>query len=106
MSLMRTSAEIVQDVRVKRCYSFCYDTKPKSTAETNKDKTYLLPDRIIITVSAKRFPLRSSNEPANFCDKEACGIHDTSFQTIMKCDVGIRKESEGIDDVDFIHDEE
>ena len=26
-------------------------------------------------------------------DKEACGIHDTSFQNIMKCGVNIRKES-------------
>ena len=93
MSLMRMSAEIVQDVREKRCYSFCYDTELTSNAETDKDKTYLLPDRIIITVSAERFHCAEVLYQPIFVDKEACGIHDTSFQTIMKCDVDIRKES-------------
>ena len=48
---MRKSAEreIVQDVKGKRFYlDSDYDTKLASTAETDKDKTYLLPDRILI----------------------------------------------------------
>ena len=58
MSMMRKSAEreTVQDV-MEKTLLLClyYDTKLTSTAETDMDKTCLLPDRIIITVNAERF---------------------------------------------------
>ena len=55
---MRKSAErkIVQDVtRDTLLPCLDHDTKLTSTAETDNHKTYLLPDRIIITVSVVRF---------------------------------------------------
>jgi len=51
----------------------------------DKEKTYELPDGSIITVGSERF------QPS-FVGKEAGGIHDTTFQSIMKCDVDIRKD--------------
>ena len=65
----------------------CYDTKLTSTAERDKDKTFLLPDRNTITVSAERFRCVEVLYQPSFIGKEACGIHDTSFHDIMKCDV-------------------
>ena len=55
---MKKSAEgkFVQDVKEKLCYvAFDYDTKLTSTAETDKDKTYLFPHGSVITVGAERF---------------------------------------------------
>merc|ERR1712012_699483 len=55
-------------------------------------KTYELPDGNIITVGAERFRCAEVLFQPSFIGKEASGIHDTSFQSIMKCDVDIRKD--------------
>ena len=73
---MRKCTEIVQDVREKRCY-FAFVTT--STAETNKDKTFLLPDRIIFTVNAERFRCVEVLYQSSFIGKELCEIHDNFF---------------------------
>ena len=43
----------------------------------------------IITACAKRVQCADPN----FIDKKACGIHDTSFQSYMKCDVYTCKDN-------------
>ena len=58
---------IARAVKEKLCYiGVDYDTKPKSTAETDKEKTYEPPDGNFIIVGAKRFLLRESVVPAKF----------------------------------------
>ena len=58
--------EIPRDVKEKLCYiGVDYDTKLKSTAETDKEKTCELPDRNFITVGAERFR-RERVFPAEF----------------------------------------
>ena len=48
--------EIARDVAVEPCYiGTAHDTELKSTAETDKEKTFELPDRNIIVVGAKRY---------------------------------------------------
>merc|ERR1711916_370343 len=83
-----------RDVKEKLCYiALDYDTELKSTAESSdKEKTYELPDGNIITVGAERFRCAEVLFQPSFIGKEASGIHDTSFQSIMKCDVDIRKD--------------
>merc|ERR1712136_229913 len=86
--------EVGRDVIEKLCFlSFDYDTELKSTAESSdKNQTYELPDRnIIISLGAKRFRC-TSVLPASFIGIQAREIHDTSFQSNMKCYVNIRKE--------------
>ena len=69
-----------------------YDTELKSIAKFDKKKTYVLPDRNIISVSAGRFHCAEILYQPGFIDQEAYGIHDTSFQNVMKCDVDTRKD--------------
>ena len=50
----------------KLCYiGLDYDTQLKSTAEVDKDKTYVFPDRNIITVGAKRFHCADQISPVH-----------------------------------------
>jgi len=58
----------------------------------DKEKTYELPDGNIITVGSERFRCPEVLFQPSFVGKEASGIHDTTFQSIMKCDVDIRKD--------------
>ena len=71
--ILRVVKEILCDTRLD------YDTELKSTAEFDKDKTYLLPDRIIVTVFAERFLLRESV------------VAESTTLLSMKCGVDIRK---------------
>ena len=82
-SFTTTAQRVIgRDVKEKLCYmSFDYDTELKSTAESSdKNQTYELPDRNLISVGAGRFR------------RVEALFHDTSFQYIKKCDVATRKE--------------
>ena len=81
--------EIVRDVQEKPCYfGLDYDTELKSTADTDQEKTFELPDGNIIISGAQRFHCVRVFFLPSFTSKEANGVHDTSF---MKCDGDIRK---------------
>merc|ERR1711976_873561 len=70
-----------------------FDTEMKAATETSdKEKTYELPDGNIITVGSERFRCPEVLFQPSFVGKEASGIHDTTFQSVMKCDVDIRKD--------------
>nr|GFB42448.1 actin/actin-like conserved site-containing protein [Tanacetum cinerariifolium] len=56
------------------------------------DKSYELPDGQVITIGAERFRCPEVLFQPSMIEMEAAGIHETTYNSIMKCDVDIRKD--------------
>ncbi|KAK8958738.1 Actin-97 [Platanthera guangdongensis] len=89
--------EIVRDMKEKLAYIAldCEQELENSKTSTSVEKTFELPDGQVIIIGAEQFRCTEVLFQPSMIGMEAAGIHETTYNSIMKCDVDIRKDLYG-----------
>lgn len=86
--------EIIRDLKEKICFvSSDFDRDLAISSSNNSfEKNYELPDGQVITLGNERFRCPEAMFQPSFLGMESTGIHETTYNSIMRSDMDIRKD--------------
>ncbi|VDM59589.1 unnamed protein product [Angiostrongylus costaricensis] len=86
--------EIVRELKEKLCYTALDFEKELSTASSSSSThtSFSLPDGKLISVGAERFRCTEALFQPSLLGVEAPGVHETAFNSVMRCTTDIRKD--------------
>ena len=87
--------EIVRTIKEEKCYvALDYEKETQEFADSSdKDVQFELPDGNIITIGSQQFRCPEALfKPLELIGREIPAIHELTFQSIMKCDIDVRKD--------------